>query len=435
MKKTLLILAAALLTSGELLAQNVSLPIVRARQSSISDAAVPQLPAGIAAKPRRSDEINKDYSNIVATTAQTWYYGEQMGTGTGSYYLFLSTNGLASNGIPTGPGQVLQAYIVTDQPSDGDIVLPTGTYTVASTGTTNYVYGGSISHFIDAFYDTDNTESDELIGYRYELGDGGTVTIAKTTTGDYNITADLSIKLYDENDSVVYTNDDVHISYTGGMTYRDKDPSKYTPFAGKEYSPEFTGVSGRYTNFSGMCGDFTFSFYNVGLDEEGYIVSPGFLLNCELMVEEGAPADPAKLPGTYTIASDYSVNSTMTGMWYKYYGKYFPLGTYCAFYDEDGLIDSLALMTAGTITVTDMGNNEYKFDFDLTSLQGAHFITSFQGKVMDYLTDTGINGVATSTSRKVVGYYTVNGQRLNAPQKGLNIVRYSDGTTEKRMVK
>ncbi len=35
----------------------------------------------------------------------------------------------------------------------------------------------------------------------------------------------------------------------------------------------------------------------------------------------------------------------------------------------------------------------------------------------------------------VVGYYTINGQRFDAPQKGLNIVKYSDGSVKKMIIR
>ena len=44
---------------------------------------------------------------------------------------------------------------------------------------------------------------------------------------------------------------------------------------------------------------------------------------------------------------------------------------------------------------------------------------------------TGINNVTTSTDVKEVSRYSVNGQRLSAPAKGLNIVKYSDGSVKK----
>ena len=44
---------------------------------------------------------------------------------------------------------------------------------------------------------------------------------------------------------------------------------------------------------------------------------------------------------------------------------------------------------------------------------------------------TGIDKVTTSTDAKEVSRYSVNGQRLSAPAKGLNIVKYSDGSVKK----
>ena len=44
---------------------------------------------------------------------------------------------------------------------------------------------------------------------------------------------------------------------------------------------------------------------------------------------------------------------------------------------------------------------------------------------------TGIDKVTTSTDVKEVSRYSANGQRLSAPAKGLNIVKYSDGSVKK----
>lgn len=47
---------------------------------------------------------------------------------------------------------------------------------------------------------------------------------------------------------------------------------------------------------------------------------------------------------------------------------------------------------------------------------------------------TGIDKVTTSTDAKELSRYSVNGQRLSAPAKGLNIVKYSDGSVKKVVV-
>ena len=47
---------------------------------------------------------------------------------------------------------------------------------------------------------------------------------------------------------------------------------------------------------------------------------------------------------------------------------------------------------------------------------------------------TGIDKFTTSTDAKELSRYSVNGQRLSAPAKGLNIVKYSDGSVKKVVV-
>ena len=44
---------------------------------------------------------------------------------------------------------------------------------------------------------------------------------------------------------------------------------------------------------------------------------------------------------------------------------------------------------------------------------------------------TGVNNVITSNDAKELSRYSLNGQRLSAPTKGLNIVKYSDGSVKK----
>ena len=48
---------------------------------------------------------------------------------------------------------------------------------------------------------------------------------------------------------------------------------------------------------------------------------------------------------------------------------------------------------------------------------------------------TDINDVMSGDDVRVIGYYTVDGRRLQSPVKGLNIVRYSNGTQKKVLVK
>lgn len=48
---------------------------------------------------------------------------------------------------------------------------------------------------------------------------------------------------------------------------------------------------------------------------------------------------------------------------------------------------------------------------------------------------TAIDGIQNNVDNKVVARYSINGQLLDAPQKGINILKYADGRIEKVIVK
>ncbi|MCD8297363.1 MAG: hypothetical protein LUC88_07305 [Prevotella sp.] len=52
-----------------------------------------------------------------------------------------------------------------------------------------------------------------------------------------------------------------------------------------------------------------------------------------------------------------------------------------------------------------------------------------------YPDPAGINGVEISGTSEIVARYTLQGQRISTPQRGLNIVKYADGRTVKTIIK
>ena len=56
------------------------------------------------------------------------------------------------------------------------------------------------------------------------------------------------------------------------------------------------------------------------------------------------------------------------------------------------------------------------------------------GKIVEY-DPTGINSVNVSSDTKEVSRYSMDGQLLSAPTKGVNIVKYNDGSVKKVTVK
>ena len=68
----------------------------------------------------------------------------------------------------------------------------------------------------------------------------------------------------------------------------------------------------------------------------------------------------------------------------------------------------------------------------------AKYWKDFKNIKEKYYSSTGINKINTNSGSQEevheISRYSINGQRLNAPTRGINIVKYSDGTTKKIMV-
>lgn len=81
-------------------------------------------------------------------------------------------------------------------------------------------------------------------------------------------------------------------------------------------------------------------------------------------------------------------------------------------------------VSAGTTTVriSVQGSNSMLPDSEIT----VNFV---------YSGSTSVNGIHNDVNNEVVARYSIDGQLLNAPQKGINILKYADGRTEKVIVK
>lgn len=79
---------------------------------------------------------------------------------------------------------------------------------------------------------------------------------------------------------------------------------------------------------------------------------------------------------------------------------------------------------AGELLSVTLGNNPHLFWID---------IYTYEPLPEDEYDATAIN--ATKAVQPIVGYYSLNGAKIAVPQKGINIVKYADGTAMKIMVK
>lgn len=129
---------------------------------------------------------------------------------------------------------------------------------------------------------------------------------------------------------------------------------------------------------------------------------------------------------------------------------------------DNGVFSDCTGLTSIVLLSNDIGGNEYFYtfegvgteenpctlfvneDFDRNLLGDKHigedgnpdYYIWKRGYFSEPSLVTGLyDAVAKSQTAKVVGYYDLNGNRIEALQKGINVVRYSDGTVKKVLAK
>lgn len=236
---------------------------------------------------------------------------------------------------------------------------------------------------------------------------------------------------------------DFHDTYkTFWSDIRDKNQKPYSVFRGDALSadgrfislflnPNITGTGGKYVNQIGI--------FDV---ETGEII--------KIVTSDGTNNIPpnSKLDVYYHGIAD---NGTIAGNTYTYDGCYSPFILH--FDDEQPTLFYEAFPTVDLFA--DMYEAENGGDNKVSAITpDGRYITGcgwmvdkrygigyYVGYVLDTDSsdnskpDNGVDAIGTDPDAVPVEYYNVAGQRLSAPAIGLNIVRYSDGTSRKVIVK
>lgn len=113
----------------------------------------------------------------------------------------------------------------------------------------------------------------------------------------------------------------------------------------------------------------------------------------------------------------------------------------CSNLDSEGTIEKNANADAGkTIDIstdTEWGPVAAGTTTVKISAQGSKSMLPDSEITINFIYDgtASIDGIQNNADNKVVARYSINGQLLDAPQKGINILKYSDGRIEKVIVK
>ncbi len=387
--------------------------------------------------PARS--LENPETDCIATEASFCYTGDFM-SGAGGYLVILSNAGLDKQN-PTHSGQMARLYLLAEPPADpANPQLPTGTFQAMTEDEfVNGYFVANSTDFLDIFPNPENPDSGELVCYSW-ISTGGTVTISETEDG-YKVEADLEAVFSGEEEGDPETVR-CTASYSGEVPYVNY--FAYDPVP-EDRTVEITGVSGRYMDG----GDYSIAFYNVPLDEDGFIIGPGDLINMECFVEPKDKMDLDQLCQTFTPVDYFEEGMVagrfMEGIWYNLFGEvWVAYGTALSVYQEDGSIQT-GLATGGTVTFSKADKeDEYTVVLDLVTPEDKKITATWTGRLGDYILDdstSGIDSVSGNDSR-IIGHkgyiecpdgariYNLSGEQTSGRdlQPGVYIVRYGSET-------
>lgn len=319
-----------------------------------------------------TESVTYDLEQEVAYSTSIFYGNRQ-------YVLRFSDKPISATGLPTEEGQmILRVYPNAPNPVNSSVNcnLAAGRYAPSTSFEDYTLYKG------DTFFCVllcTGFEDGEPQGYQFPLNDGA-LNVSYAADG----TASMDFKGgFAEPVEQLGNIQNIHITFNGTVEYDNQDPAAYQMLT-EDMVIEPTGMGGRYeTDYYDTYGMYTMALFNTPIDEEGYVIGAGEVVNLTLLTEYTEHMDINNIAGEYTIADvmegPYEPGKFLSGTLYNNSGWMMPLGTNLSFYDENGYgINKYGFATGGTITVTVDGDN-ITFVGDIETESGKHFTFNYTG--------------------------------------------------------
>lgn len=189
------------------------------------------------------------------------------------------------------------------------------------------------------------------------------------------------------------------------------------------------------------------------VDKDGKTIPSGSVLTVNTVEEDPFDGSAMISSGVYvnqlagkgedTYATNLSVN--LTRLDNGHFESCFPGNCVSVkatgpFYTEKNFMENNSLKTEwfpddkGTATAV-ITLNAYKAEMKKGDISYTYTKIGDSTITVNFVNDpTGISSIGTDGNATVAAYYTVDGTRISAPVKGINILKMSDGTTRKVLV-
>ena len=337
---------------------------------------------------------NQEAYTFTANDCWAGYYGDFLGYGTGVYLVQLTEGAVNDNGDLTTPGNSMMLAIINQLLSNtNNLILPTGIYNANGVKKQSYtIYNGLNA---DDQYNTwlEVWEKGQSQSEYYFIEDG-TLTIEKTSSGKYTITADVDIFYYDNNDKAVSAGQ-VIAKYTGNVNVVDctsggggggTDVDPYEPLTSNVNLGAMTDMDCYFYRFTkSLLGNYFIRLYDVSFDEQGYANSEGYILTLDICTDYSDNPDLNMINGEYKVATldEFEENTFQPG--YVYFDEeendYVWWGTYV-----DEIIKSsgnfvygrAGLITSGNVIASHEGSN-LVLNINLVTENGKKVTGSYKG--------------------------------------------------------
>ena len=334
----------------------LALPAAAQKTFTKAHASMSSIKNAVKAKPV-ADAQTTTLTSVVAA----YYTKASTGVVLDNYYLVLSDKSDATYDDAQGSIDATDAKVVTLDlygPATGSTVLPAG----------EYVADGSVDD-AEQVYDPDYSFADYYNASGKSLNDppliSGNVNVTKNTDGTYTLT-------FADAEGTAYT-------YTGALSFYDRNGSNTVyPQITTDVNTTFTGGLAFYHGnlMESNTGNIYINLYDCDFDDTtGAMNGKGFNLSiCAFNRLFGDPAQAKIIPGTYTVARNFQVNTYFPGMEIDYSGITVLMGTYIKQRKAMSGADSdyaFGYITDGTITITDGDESgTYNFEVDCTTDRG-----------------------------------------------------------------
>ena len=281
--------------------------------------------------------------------------------GQANYYLVLSDKSSSTYDDVQGAIDAVDAHVVSIDlysPTSNGAELPEGDYVKeGSVAGAQQTY--EVSYSIADYYDANGKSMSNPPFV------SGTVAVKKNSDGTYTLG-------FADEKGTEYT-------YTGSLSFYDSDGSNTVyPQITTDVNTTFTGGLAYYHGnlMESKTGNIYINLFDCDFDDTtGAMKGKGFNLSiCAFNRLFGDPKQATVIPGTYTVARNFGVNTYFPGMEIDYSGITILMGTYIkqrkAMSDADSDY-AFGYITDGTITITNGDEaGTFNFDVDCTTDRG-----------------------------------------------------------------